>query len=308
MSDMSGWVIAPTIGDGEPVKFDFSVRPIPSALKFPELCHVPMDFKANEASYQMGGELKVDGMRLLYFGAPLNMLVTKEGQPVEAAAHVLYGLQQLERAYGMPMFFDMEFEAGTFEETNAVFRRRKPGQGRVWIFDAMPVEMWASLGHMRQSDWIDRKDKLYDMAAKVPRPHVGVLLHASIAGAMDAHALAQKAWDRKLEGIVTKDKRSSYWRCKSATWLKLKITQTMDCVIIGRDKNGSILLRDPDGVEFKPGGVLARAMRQQLADLEAGEELVGTVVEVEHNARTSANNQPRHPRITRIRSDLRNRA
>jgi len=65
----------------------------------------------------------------------------------------------------------------------------------------------------------------------------------------DGKALLEVARQRGLEGIVAKRRDSSYQENRTREWLKIKITQTLDCVIGGytepegsRDYFGSVVL------------------------------------------------------------------
>lgn len=77
----------------------------------------------------------------------------------------------------------------------------------------------------------------------------GDLVHYSDHYAEHGNALLEQARHRGLEGIVAKRRNSCYEERRTREWLKIKITQTLDCVIGGytepegsREYFGSLVL------------------------------------------------------------------
>jgi ATP-dependent DNA ligase len=195
-----------------------------------ELCALATDWKPGPVPSGWVAQEKIDGIRALWIDG---QLLTREGVPIECAAHVVPDLQRLERRFGQRMFFDGEYrEDGGFHETLAVFNSRgqRAGAGTFFLFDAVPLEDWRADTSekpltARQSEigWA-----LGDWAPKWVRR----LPARAVASSLMVDVLAKATWAAGLEGLVLKDSRAPYRRQRSASWLKVKQTLTLAGLII----------------------------------------------------------------------------
>jgi DNA ligase-1 len=189
---------------------------LPGARSASELCQLLGEYKPDLHPRRAIVEEKFNGIRTLWLAG---IMVTREGCDIEAAYHAQQELAELQSAYGRPMFFDMEYVAGTFEETLSAFRTAKPGKGVLHVFDAVPMEQWEAAG--RTAPLMERKALLRDMQLGLGHKI------AQRVGYQNADEATVKLWfddivARGGEGVVVKDLSAAYFRGRTRTWLKLK--------------------------------------------------------------------------------------
>lgn len=166
-------------------------------------------------------EEKVDGIRMLWIGDGCGggEIVTRNGEPFDAAEHLRPELERLQRRFGMPMMFDGEyFEEGGFLPTLSAFRKGT-GTGRFYWFDAMPTVYWtigtSNSGKFRRVTMEASLDEWApDGIVLAPQRHV-------VEGE-DLQRLAEWFWAQGKEGMVLKDMAAPYVRGRRPTWLKVK--------------------------------------------------------------------------------------
>lgn len=187
-------------------------------------------------------EEKLDGWRAVYLrdheGRP--RLWTRNGHPIEGAGHILWRLEQMERAAGCEMMFDGEFQVdGTLAATKRWCESgwKAGGEaGQFFAFDCMPIAEWRAGGSDRPL--IERKAMLTRLFAAAegdgwdwrPRSHgrdealppVEMVQDEWAFDAADVEHLVRRVWAREGEGIMLKDAEAPYTRNRSNAWLKVK--------------------------------------------------------------------------------------
>jgi ATP-dependent DNA ligase len=261
------------------------------AHKAPELCSLCSDWQPSTARTLWLAEPKVDGIRALWIGGDVGVLMTREGNLLGAGGFACSSLLALEADFGKPMFFDGELaHPDGFEATLASFRRGVPDPAlTLWLFDAVPLDVWAAAGRTAPLD--ARRGALASlMLAKAGRPSVGMLKPTMVSGA-DAADCAAEAIARGLEGIVLKDATAPYVRGRGADWRRIKAVATLDAQVIAVSRGGRTLhcalagvnLRKPFDINL-PSDNLAK---------------IGDVIEIAHNG-FHPSGIPRHARFVRV--------
>lgn len=287
------------------------VKLIDGGPNAPELGARPVDYRPDATGIDFSedwfAEVKVDGIRCLRIDG---RLVTLQGQPFNAARHCAPALDELEEAFGQPMFFDGEYiEEHGFEATNTAYKKGE-GQGTLWLFDAVPMDQWRD--DRCTAPYVERKAALLACHRQIADryPFVGAL-HAFALGDVGG---PRKIFDRMRqhhhEGVVFKRGASTYSRSRTDDWQRMKQTDTTDFRLIdmmGTDKSGAtrLVLKGPRGpITLTKGFASAKHVLWQNRDLYLGEgdDLAAVMVEVKHNGFT-AHGQPRHAVFSKLRSD-----
>ena len=116
------------------------------------LCQLATDWRGSIPDAGWMAEPKVAGFRALWLPGldGKARLWTRNGMPIEGVPHIAYRLLQMEEAAGRPIMFDGEFRVdGTLAATKRWCERgwKFGGEaGRLYLFDAMPVEQWRDGG------------------------------------------------------------------------------------------------------------------------------------------------------------------
>jgi len=188
-------------------------------------------------------EQKIDGWRASRIvdqqGRPVMM--TRNGVPIEGAAHILHRLALIERAYGCPVMFDGEFQVDDcLSATKAWCERgwKAGGEAGVYhLFDAMPLDAWQRGGD--ETPLYERKARLRAAVATTEAmpeawdwragSHgrddpdcVRLLPDEWVADAGDALDFARRIWMKGGEGAILKDAEAPYRRNRSPDWRKVK--------------------------------------------------------------------------------------
>lgn len=233
------------VSDPEPSDlFLFSppTRMIPYGDNAPELSMRPADWKPELHPADALAQLKVDGISAYYIAGQVYSL---QGNRLTCADHCIPDFQALERAAGMELMIPTEFEAGTFRETLSAMRSCKPGRGRCWAYDVMPFAQWSE--NRCRLALFDRLVMLEKLLAETRLQSVGGLSSWAVDVTEVRHLLAQ-AKEQKLEGFVIKSAKSMFERRVSSEWLKLKVSDTVDGIVVSTDKR-SLIVQYNDGVK-----------------------------------------------------------
>jgi bifunctional non-homologous end joining protein LigD len=148
-----------------------------------------------------------------------------------------------------------------------------PGvQHHYMIFDLL----WFKGEDIRSRPIEERRELLESVLAGVASPlHLSERVNEGLAKAID------EARRRGLEGVMAKRRRSVYSGGRSSDWLKIKVFQAQEVVIVGytpistgSDEIGALLVSVRDGNQYRFAGKVGtgytQAMRRQLrANLEA---------------------------------------
>lgn len=198
------------------------LEPIEGGPAAPELCQLaerwtPADHPRTGAV----GQVKLDGHRALYIGG---QLVSREGQPLYQAAHSWMALQELERAFERPMFFD-----GEYVHPEGVEACGRPG-GTVWLFDAVPLDIWRRDGATYPLDL--RIDIMLDRGQYVFGPALGALVPFPLPSPVDVERKRAELEILGYEGLIVKERRGQYRRRRHGSWRKVKHWRTAPCRIV----------------------------------------------------------------------------
>lgn len=211
------------------------------------LCQLAADWRGDLPDGGLSCEIKHDGWRAPCFPGidGVRRIWTRNGMPLDAAAHLLPRLALMEEAAGQPMMFDGEFVvddagAGTLAATKAWcesgWRKGDPA-GTLHLFDAMPLADWRAGGcDMPQ---YQRKARLAELFAATEEeddgwtwragsrgrdilPAVRVVADSWVADAADVLDEARRVWATGGEGLMLKDPMAPYRRDRNGAWLKVK--------------------------------------------------------------------------------------
>lgn len=144
----------------------------------------------------------------------------------------------------------------------AIERASKKRPANCYVFDCLYLDGRALVNEplMRRREWMTdaiRKDTPYRVSETVE----------------DGEALFNAAKDLKLEGIMAKEKDSKYYPGKRSTaWLKIKVRQTVDCVILGYTKGegdrakwfGALHIAEYDGQDIQYRGKVGTGFNTKL--------------------------------------------
>jgi DNA ligase-1 len=120
--------------------------------------------------------------------------------------------------------------------------------------------------------------------------------------------LMHEAVNDGYEGLVLKDKNSYYIKKRSISWLKVKLTDTLDAVVTkiiegtGKYNNmiGALECRLENGIEFRVGSGLTD--RQRFEWYNDPNKIIGKVIEIKYQELTN-DGVPRHPIFKQVRID-----
>lgn len=254
---------------------------IESGPAAPELCQLAERWRPEDHP-RIGalGQVKLDGHRALYIGG---QLVSREGMPMDQAAHSWMALQELERAFGKPMMFD-----GEYVHPEGVEACGRPG-GTIWLFDAVPLDVWRRDGATAPLD--QRLAMLLDRGQHCFGPALGALAPFALPSVLDVERKRIELEALGYEGLVVKDRGSQYRRRRHGSWRKVKHWQTVRCRVVevcGREGAGMMrsLLVSHEGKVNKIGSGFRHAERIQM--WTARDHLTGSSALVEFAGLTSS--------------------
>lgn len=208
------------------------------------LCQLASDWHGTLPAEGLSAEVKIDGWRCAYFrgadGQP--RLWSRNGLPLEGAAHVFARLQRMEAAAGAPMVFDGEIQVGgTLDATKRWFEsgwKLGGAAGVFHAFDCLPFAEWKRGG--TDQPLYQRKARLRELwsateeagdgwtwseGSKGAEAAPAVVLIADSWVVDAAHVLdeARRVWAGGGEGLMLKDAEGGYRRNRSGSWLKVKL-------------------------------------------------------------------------------------
>jgi ATP-dependent DNA ligase len=194
---------------------------IPGGPAAPELCQIADRWTPDLHPDDAVGDVKLDGRRALYIGG---QLVSREGEVMPQAAHSYRALQELERAFGKPMFFD-----GEYVHPEGLDACARPG-GTVFLWDAVPLDQWRR--ERETSPLVDRRQMLLDRGQHCFGPALGALVPFPLPSKAEAKRKAGELIALGYEGIIVKKRSGLYQRRRSRDWLKVKNWRTVPCRIV----------------------------------------------------------------------------
>lgn len=209
------------------------------------LCQLAIDWRGSMLETGWLAEPKVDGWRASWFPGidGESRLWTRNGLPIEGVPHIAYRLRLMEQAAGRPIMFDGEFQvSGTLAATKAWCERgwKQGGEaGRLYLFDAMPVEQWRAGGSdvpaLLRKNWlmelwqaVEDDDALSwdwrpgSRGRDEGNSPVVVVPHVSLITQGEVVELAREVWADGGEGLMLKDPEAPYRRSRTKAWQKVK--------------------------------------------------------------------------------------
>lgn len=208
----------------------------------PELCMLLGDWCGDVPTGGVWYEQKFDGFRAIRVPSIEGKvgLWTRNGLPIEGVGHILWRLEQMERAAGVPMMFDGEFVVdGTLDATKAWAERgwKAGGEaGVLYLFYAMPLADWHAGGGA--TPLYQRKARLRELFAAAAEddwtwrpgsrgrdesgpPAVQLVEEGWAQDAAEVVDEAKRIWATGGEGIVVKAWDAPYQRRRTDAWRKV---------------------------------------------------------------------------------------
>jgi hypothetical protein len=247
-------------------------RMIPFGTNAPELVMRPVDYSPDLHPSRAIAQLKVDGISALYIHG---QVYSHMGNRLTCCDHLIPEFHRYEQVAGQPMMLATEFEAGQFRETLSAMRSGRAGRGRAWIYDAVPLKEWEQ--DDCQAPLMERLVDMESVIAEGDFKRIGCLA----SGAVEPDAvrpMLERARAQKLEGYVIKDADSLFTRRTSSAWLKAKVRDTRDGIVVDVTKTSLVALFDDTTARVGVG--LPKSVRDILTEKVAAETLIGKALEV----------------------------
>lgn len=208
------------------------------------LCHIAADWRGTVPADGFMAEEKIDGFRAMaYRGVDgRRYLFSREGMPIHGTGHIIERLALLEKAAGVRLFIDGEFQVeGTLAATKEWFESgyKLGGEaGTFFAFDVMPFDEWQRGGCeaplYRRKAWLKQLIEASEPAddgwtwREGSRGQEGPIPLALIEDhwvndARDVLDMARRIWVAGGEGVMLKDPLSPYRRSQTDAWQKVKI-------------------------------------------------------------------------------------
>ena len=220
---------------------------------------------------KLGVEPKIDGARMfLMTGEKNSVLASKHNGVIPAPDHLVVPRHSI---------FDCEYKRDTKQ---------------LFIFDVLRLAD-ADLTYL---NYRDRRDAL--RAAKMERPfNVRILDYQIMTAADHIEAAYDDALSRGYEGVMAKDATSYYGQ--PSTWLKLKLFETVDLVVVAPVPGKQDCWR-VGAFDEKRNLVEVSDASSPKKEVDVSKIKPGSVLEVRYQP-TVGYTALRHPTIIRIRSD-----
>ncbi len=208
------------------------------------LCQLAAEWRGDLPPDGLMCETKHDGWRALWLPDIAGRwgLWTRNGHPIEGAAHIAHRLAQMNRLADEPLMIDAEYQVdGTLAATKAWCEagwKRGGEAGVLHLFDCITVAEWRAGGsdmplYQRKA----RLEAVFNAAAADEAlswewrpnsrgrddPHcVRLVPDEWVCDADDVRDAANRVWTAGGEGVMLKDPMGPYQRKRSPTWQKVK--------------------------------------------------------------------------------------
>lgn len=203
-----------------------------------ELCQLASTWRGQVGDGGTWWEEKVDGWRALYYRGTL---WTRNGHAIPGVGHILHTLAMIERATGVALFIDGEFQVdGALAATKAHCERggRFREAGTFHAFDLLDLSEWDRGGS--DVPLVARKARLVELVARADampddwdwregtrgqEPTGPAVVVVPDGWAFDGAHVQQEAarvWSAGGEGLMLKDALAPYVRRRDAAWAKVK--------------------------------------------------------------------------------------
>ncbi|CZF79288.1 DNA ligase [Grimontia marina] len=229
---------------------------------------------------------KLDGIRAYWSG---EYLFTRQGILIYAPKWFIDALPQI------PLEGELWIGRNRFEETMAAVMDGKPDDKEWDKVKFMVFDLPASL------DSFDVRYKQFkSMAQGLNIPHLGYVEHKPVESKASLLALLESVNESGGEGLMLRKRSGIYQPGRSTNVIKMKLVDDAEAEVIGyvkgkgkhKGRMGALLVRMPDGKEFKIGTGFSDAQRENPPEL-------GDMVTYRHNGFTK-NGIPKFARFMRV--------
>ncbi|WP_325892654.1 DNA ligase [Grimontia sp. NTOU-MAR1] len=229
---------------------------------------------------------KLDGIRAYWSG---EYLFTRQGKLIYAPKWFIDALPQI------PLEGELWIGRNRFEETMAAVMDGKPNDKEWDKVKFMVFDLPASL------DSFDVRYKQFkSMAQGLNIPHLGYVEHKPVESKASLLALLESVNESGGEGLMLRKRSGIYQPGRSTNVIKMKLVDDAEAEVIGYVKGkgkhegrmGALVVRMPDGKEFKIGTGFSDAQRENPPEL-------GDMVTYRHNGFTK-NGIPKFARFMRV--------
>jgi DNA ligase-1 len=271
-------------------------------------CMLAHKFEEKRITFPIAVEPKYDGVRCLamVIGDEVKFF-SRTGKEYLNYQHIGVELVAMLREAGITedWVFDGEAMAKTFNETVGSARRTGEAalDSKYYFFESMSLknfEQGDKRPHgVRRFEMNKLKDLECDYILKTP-----MIIAEHMEDIMDMY---NKILSEGGEGVIVKPLRGLYKRKRSHDWLKIKDTNSADCVITGffegegamKGTLGGFIV-DFNGVEVRVGSGLDHHTRENV--WKSPDLTVGLLIEVQYHEVTP-DGSLRHPRFIKFRND-----
>lgn len=259
--------------------------------------------------FPIWGEPKIDGMRAVAVCRAGEVeFLSRGGRPIRTMDHLASQIAGMLPRGGV---LDGEaVAAGSyFEKSMSAVKRASPKEGspvQFLVFDHLTLREWDE--RECQRPWVTRQTDLHAAARRGQDGLMNLLKVVTarkISGYAEALAYYEERRAAGFEGAVLKRPDGLYEFKRSAAWLKMKASETVDVEITGFVEGKGKYAGQLGALEFRHGGQTCRAGggfsdadRRSLWRRRRG--LPGLLMEVEFTEET-AKGRTRHARFLRLR-------
>jgi DNA ligase len=239
-------------------------------------------------SDQWSAEPKFDGVRCLVIGGKC---VSRNLKPLNVHPQIQAWAEEHSDS-----ILDSELYGGDWQRS--ITAARTGGEGTLWVFDCLKYEG----RDMRNESLENRRWYAKILTNNAPTRIKFVL---PLLGWHNVPEAMHMAVSQGYEGVMLKNRKSTYTGNRSEAWLKLKPLVDEDVQVTGMTEGkdgmtgtlGALQVRTKDGREFKVGGGFTRGQRREL--WEHQQNFVGKWCIISEQPTKGMN--VRHPQFVRFK-------
>lgn len=293
------------------------------------LAHPFKDF-AVKVRYPVFVEPKLDGVRVLTFVTNAEVrFFSRSGKEFTTFDHLKAPVKLMltnwrmntapgdeKVGVGDGWVLDAEVVSGAFNKTVGDVRRKdtQATDAKLYIFDMMSIPEFngpAPKDEVKAGSYVQRRERLLSAmhyaSALGPQTLLQMLPSFKAGTEEQVYSLYEQMREKGLEGVIVKDPNASYFKKRSAAWLKIKGDISYDLSVVdmveGTGKYAGMLgalVVEFEGVRVNVGTGLDDAQRQSF--WVERELVIGRLAEIEAHEVTP-DGSLRHPRFKRWRDD-----
>jgi DNA ligase 1 len=231
---------------------------------------------------------KFDGVRAWWDGEQLR---TRSGNVIAAPDWFLQAFP-----HDVALDGELWIGRGTFDRISALVRSAVPNDEDWKPVRFMVFDLPASVAPVE-----DRLQVLTALIAAINSPFIQLVKQHELASPAELQQLLQSVTASGGEGLILKRKGSLYQARRSSDWMKLKVREDAEAIVIGytpgkgkyQGMTGALQVRSEDGRVFRIGSGLTDEMRRH-------PPAQGTRITYSFNGQT-ARGLPRFARFVRVR-------